>query len=779
MGAEEGLILVNQLVFQTTGDYLSDLKQAIFRRAWDGETYGAIAAALDYDDTYIRDQGAALFGLLSNVLGGKVTKSNFRSAVEQYRQSPRIGLPVSDNGAVSLDAELRFVGRERAIADLNQLILQGAPLILIHAEGGTGKTTLARKYFETQGFDRYLAVWMATESQHITPVESVVEEWLRRDFNEEPGRDFGINLERLKRRLRQAPGRTGILIDNLEPALDRHGRFLQAHCRYVDLLRALADLDLRSVTLITSREQLYETSFSLERYPLEGLDEASWRQYFHNRGLDGTTPAIAAMCQAYGGNAKAMKILSGILLQDFDGEIETYWCRNHTDLLLEGELRNLVASQFDRLQQIDPAAYQLLCRLGCYRYQDIPHLPLAGVTDLLWDVPEENRRTIIRSLQDRSLLEVRRLTGKYWLHPVIRAEAVTRLRNSPEWDTIHRQAAQFWSHSVQKVQTIDDALRSLEAYYHYVEISDFERACNVITDIKPNKWEEPLPLGWSFYRLRSFQQIIAPIREILDRLQPCASQGKLYNLLGYIYRLQGRIQAALNCHQQAAKIADSLKMKRLKIPALFNMGLCQRELGNYEIAVSLLDSVLEISAATRDYDEYRVYAQCCLAYVYSCLEKSIEALQLAEQVQQGMDRIAPTCWGKAYSLLFLGSTYRNLGHLNRAFEYYDQTLELAKIHDFTQVHAKAINGMAQLYREQRDFSQALLKHTEAIALLDQIIAKCDLADAYYQQGLTYQRMGEWQHSWRSFQAALHLFTEMEATQQCDRVQQAIAALPHH
>jgi hypothetical protein len=66
---------------------------------------------------------------------------------------------------------------------------------------------------------------MATEIQNLTPVESVVEEWLRRDFNEEPGRDFGINLERLRRKLRNQSLKLGVFIDNLETALDQNGKF--------------------------------------------------------------------------------------------------------------------------------------------------------------------------------------------------------------------------------------------------------------------------------------------------------------------------------------------------------------------------------------------------------------------------------------------------------------------------------------------------------------------------------------------------------------------------
>ncbi len=250
---------------------------------------------------------------------------------------------------------------------------------------------------------------------------------------------------------------------------------------------------VRSITLITSREQLYESSVGVERYLLRGLNEQSWQEFFENRELNPTSPAIADMCRAYGGNAKAMKILSGVILNDFDGDIEAYWQENNRDLLLESELRDLVASQFDRLQHIDPQAYRLLCRLGCYRYQDISHIPSEGLFCLLWDVPTAQRRQVIRSLQDRSLLEARR-GSIYWLHPVIRVEAIGRLRGTQEWEETNRRAAEFWLNSVQVIEMADDMLKALEAYHHYVEIGDYERACDLIVlDRKSNQ------LG-SFYR---------------------------------------------------------------------------------------------------------------------------------------------------------------------------------------------------------------------------------------------------------------------------------------
>jgi hypothetical protein len=133
------------------------------------------------------------------------------------------------------------------------------------------------------------------------------------------------------------------------------------------------------------------------------------------------------MHQAYGGNALAMKVLCYPIQTTYDGDLEAYW-QDYKDFLLKGEIKDLIASQFDRLQELDIKAYKILCRLGIYRYQNIPEVSIIGLQCLSWDVQRKEGRQIIESLIRRNLLEFHK--GEYWLHPMIREEAIARLRES-------------------------------------------------------------------------------------------------------------------------------------------------------------------------------------------------------------------------------------------------------------------------------------------------------------------------------------------------------------
>jgi hypothetical protein len=78
------------------------------------------------------------------------------------------------------------------------------------------------------------------------------------------------------------------------------------------------------------------------------LDVQAWEQFFRSRGINTDTPALATLHNAYGGNAKAMDIISGAALEDFSSNIEAYWQANQDDLFIERDLEDLVTKQFDR-----------------------------------------------------------------------------------------------------------------------------------------------------------------------------------------------------------------------------------------------------------------------------------------------------------------------------------------------------------------------------------------------------------------------------------------------
>ncbi|NEO58720.1 MAG: AAA family ATPase, partial [Okeania sp. SIO3B5] len=85
MNLKEALKIANQIVSEKTGKPLSDIQQAVLKVTLQRETYKDIAKQFDCSESNVRKASAELWQIISEELGEKVTKSNFRSAMERWQ----------------------------------------------------------------------------------------------------------------------------------------------------------------------------------------------------------------------------------------------------------------------------------------------------------------------------------------------------------------------------------------------------------------------------------------------------------------------------------------------------------------------------------------------------------------------------------------------------------------------------------------------------------------------------------------------------------------------
>ena len=784
MSVEQALVLVDNIVYSKTGKHLNDLQANILDRVWRGQKYLAIADEYGCTEGHAKDVGSLLWKIISEALQEKVTKSNFRRVIQRHLD---LNIPSTQE-----NFNINFVGRHNAIADLDALVNQGHNIIVIQGKGGVGKTTLAQQYLATGNFKLVLEFLMAKESQNIITVESLVEEWLKRDLDEEPGKEFGVSLSRLKRYLKQH--KVGILIDNLEPALDKQGKFIASHRNYLELLRILADRQIKAVTLITSRDRICEGDLNLKHYRLSGLSLSAWTDYFRLNQLSTNSSVIKTIHFTYGGNAKAMGIVAGVIKEDFAGEIETYWQENKNNPLLENDLKNLVASQFERIKQLDAQAYLLLCRLGCYRYQDVPRISRSGLLSLLWDVNSNHKRSIIESLRNRSLIEFNR--GNYWLHPVIKAEALSRLQpefedhssseKSQKWQELHQHIAQYYTENIERINNIQDGLTALEAYYHYLTIQDYDEAAKVILFSRDNQWGQYLTLGSTLYRLGLLQPLLTAITNIIDKVQSQKYRSELNNILGDAYWITGKIKDAIAYQQETITTAsnwlqntscttdnqqDFYYWKMLQVDSLLSIGLYNIDLWELEKSANLFQQVIDKYRESKHHS-WAEKATICLALVNSYLEQDLEIYQSIESFVESIINNESNKYNTgrfAYFIQILGQTLINLGKIEAANILFSKAIAFAQEIDYVQVRAKSLTGLAIIYRQHHNFELAQTYHQEAIKLLEDIGAKCDLAEAYFQFALTLQEANNLYQSNIFFQQARDLFQQLEAPKQLIRI----------
>ncbi len=266
------------------------------------------------------------------------------------------------------------------------------------------------------------------------------------------------------------------------------------------------------------------------------------------------------------------------------------------------------------------------------------------------------------------------------------------------------------------------------------------------------------------------------------------SISNLYRILGGGYWSIGNLHKAIECNKIFGEIAIKLtnkmnfleaerelwlSLKRIEISAFFNVCVNLIDLGELEEAFSNCEQSLLVAQETF-FPSHIEEANFVLAFLNSYFGNLETAVLLIEESEK-LDAMDDwTAWSKGYHLIFLGLTYKNLKNSERAFGMYEKAILLAEDSQYNQVKAKALSCKAELYREQIDFGTALSHHLNSIELLEQIGAKSDLAEAWYQLALTYQAMGDTENSKVNFDKAIYIFDkEIKAPRQVEKVRRAM------
>ena len=146
---EEALNIVDNAI---KPERLNSVQELVFVQCWQGRTYQQIANDSGYDPDYIRVVGSRLWQILSDSLGEKITKNNFRSVLRQQFGSPETSKGVKGyiaalelpDSPVPLDSSL-YIQRPPIEVQAYEEIVKPGALIRIKAPNKMGKTSLAMR----------------------------------------------------------------------------------------------------------------------------------------------------------------------------------------------------------------------------------------------------------------------------------------------------------------------------------------------------------------------------------------------------------------------------------------------------------------------------------------------------------------------------------------------------------------------------------------------------------------------------------------------------------
>ncbi|MDJ0716543.1 MAG: NB-ARC domain-containing protein [Prochloraceae cyanobacterium] len=318
-------------------------------------------------------------------------------------------IPIQQDWGEAIDVSV-FYGRTKELATLEKWIeVDRCRLVGVFGMGGIGKTALGIKIaLQLQNQFEY-AIWRSL--RNAPPLETLLGDLI--SFLSE-GRESQSAINLLLECLRSS--RSLLILDNVETILlsgDRAGTYRQGYENYGELLRLLGQAAHSSCLLLTSREKPAELSanegieLSIRSLQLSGSKEAT-EGLIRSKGLLGSQSQKQQLCDRYGNNPLALKIVASSIQDLFDGEIEPFLAQ---DITFFNSIKKLLDQQFDRLS---PWEQTIMYWLAINR-------EWTSISELTEDIfPAISKATLLETLESlswRSLIE--KQSGSYTQQPVL------------------------------------------------------------------------------------------------------------------------------------------------------------------------------------------------------------------------------------------------------------------------------------------------------------------------------------------------------------------------
>ena len=452
MNLKEVLKMADEMVFAKTGQHLDNLQEAILRGTMQGETYTQIAKEKHCDESYVRDVGSKLWQILSEELGQKVKKSNFRAAIERLqvslfsnvvqdhvrarninfcaeaRHPPNIPNSHPPNQETANPQQTKtshqdlsempelgdFYDRTPQLQTLTTSILQqNSRLIALTGISGIGKTSLAVKLVHQIKDEFEYVIWCSIDASHTL---DQFQHKLIQLFSQSEKQDLSpTNQKRLPLIKYLQNHRCLIVLDDVHNLLcsgELAGKYKPEYEEYRSLFKQIEKLSHQSCFLLIGWEQPREvTQFKNPNTPLrtlqlKGLDIAAGWEILRDCGLEEIDNS-EALIHRYQGNPLWLKSVANLIQELGIGVTELLL---DDTILLPEDLKDVLQQQCDRTSELEKQVMSLLAR------ENQP-VNLAKLLEKA-QISSSNLLNALQSLSRRCLIE--KQESLYTLSPVLK-----------------------------------------------------------------------------------------------------------------------------------------------------------------------------------------------------------------------------------------------------------------------------------------------------------------------------------------------------------------------
>ncbi|MDH3598738.1 MAG: tetratricopeptide repeat protein, partial [Candidatus Tectomicrobia bacterium] len=453
----------------------------------------------------------------------------------------------------------------------------------------------------------------------------------------------------------------------------------------------------------------------------EGLDSPYAENILREMDVDGkvglkTAPeeVLDEARQRTRGYPRALEALFAILSADRDTSLHEILAATET-LLPENVVEVLVGEAFSRL---DTAAQMVMQALAAYAR---PVTPTAVDYLLQPHLSGVNSASVLGRLVNMQF--ARREAGRYYLHPVDRAYALSRIPMGEESDRDEEDAPPFTQFALlhhganyfqqartprENWKTIDDLTPQLAEFDLRCAGQEYDVAAEVLLEI-----------DFDYLLLWGHSRLVAELHVRLQRRlsNPQLNQHSVGNL-GSAYLSIGKIQEAIICCEQALDGAREMKDREGEVAWLGNLGNCYSDLGQIARAIDFYEQALAIAREIGDRGGERS-ALGSLGSRYADLGQTTRAIDFYEQALAIAREIGDRR-GKGTQLGNLGNCYGDLGQIAHAIDFYEQALAIAREIGDRYVESGILSNLSEIQVDQGVWDQAIELSHQAMQIADEI-----------------------------------------------------------